>query len=149
MGRALSMPSRTSPCPSPRCSRRRPQFETGCQHPTPDLLGVLAPASRVVRDVEPALDNVGSGNAISNYAGTENGFGVTWPAHDHVDALTYSRGGETELLEGSAGDVLQIEMERGSMGEAKAEFLARGEEAKTCARFPAPQGSSLSVAGRS
>ena len=35
------------------------------------------------------------------------------------------------------------------MGEAEAEFLAGREEAKTCSRFPAPQGSSLSLAGRS
>ena len=35
------------------------------------------------------------------------------------------------------------------MCEAEAEFLAGSEEAKTCARFPAPQGSSLSIAGRS
>jgi hypothetical protein len=39
-------------------------------------------------------------------------------------------------------------MERGSMGEAEAELLAGSEEAKTCARFPTPQGTSLSAAGR-
>src|SRR5450432_1995740 len=105
MGRALSMPSRTSPCPPPPRSRLLPQFETGCQHPAPDLLGVLAPARRVVRDVEPALDDVGSGNTISNHARTESGFGVAWPAHDHVDALACPRGGQTELLEDSARDV--------------------------------------------
>jgi hypothetical protein len=66
---------------------------------------VLAPARRVVRDVEPALDDVGSGNTLSNHARTENGFGVAWSAHHHVDALTYSRGGETELLEDPARDV--------------------------------------------
>jgi len=72
----------------------------------PDLLGVLSPARRVVRDVEPALDDVGSGNTISNHARTENCFGVAWPAHDHVYALAYPRGGETELLEDSARYVL-------------------------------------------